>query len=61
MTNISIGGTDTEYRVTLSEGEVCSCSRVCVSLTARNSVGPSSATDRICTDIVRGNFIILVL
>lgn len=55
--SIDINGTETKWSILLNESEICTCTRICISLKARNVIGDSSETSQSCVDIVRGRYI----
>lgn len=52
---ININGTGNKYVLALNKSEICTYKRLCITLTARNSIGYSPEASESCTDIVRGN------
>lgn len=52
--SIDINGTETKWSILLNESEICTCTRICISLKARNVIGDSSETSQSCVDTVRG-------
>ena len=51
---VIIEGAEAKFSLVMNESELCSSSRVCVRLRARNGIGYSQETETTCTNIERG-------
>ena len=51
---LAVSGAETKFSQALNESDLCSSSRVCVTLRAWNKIGESHETKSNCTNIERG-------